>query len=118
MIPVHFELKGVPISNNSIIRVQDLGRDEDALLGITPHADCCRTLRAGEFRYQNGDLVGRDSDNQPFYRNRGTNEVRLHRRNSVVDGEAASLLGRFSCELPDGCGDPAVLYITIGKLTS
>lgn len=102
--------------NNSQIQVQDLGRNGDALIAVTEYENCCRDQRRGEFVYPNGNLVGRDSDGQPFYRNRGVGEVRLNQRNSVLDEEKTLLLGRFGCEILDGCGEVIYLSINIGKL--
>lgn len=116
--PVQFMLKGEPLLNNSQVLVQDIGVDGDALVAVTDFENCCRIQRVGEFYYPNGDIVGRNLDNQPFYRNRGTQELRLHRRNlQVLDEATLSLLGRFRCDILDGCGDPTDLYINIGEYT-
>lgn len=112
--------KGELLLNNSQIQVQDLGENEDALLAVTEFEDCCRTERIGEFFYPNGERVGVNANGQPFYRNRGTQLLRLNRRNGdpvlAIDQETASLLGRFSCEILDGCGENAYLYIDIGEM--
>ena len=113
--PVHFVLNGEVLLNNSQIQVQDLGINEDALMAFTEFEDCCRNNRLGEFYYPNGDLVGRNLDNQPFYRNRGTQVVRLHRRSPELNDASLSLLGRFRCKIPDGCGESTDLFINIGE---
>lgn len=111
MLPVQFVLNGEVLPNNSAISLQQLGEDDASLSATTTYEGCCRDQRIGEFFYQNGQQVGIRSDGDPFYRNRGSKEVRLHYRG----GAAESLLGEFSCKILDGCGDPTFLYININN---
>ena len=115
MLPVQFELKGQLFANNSQVLVQDIGSGDDALMAVTSFEECCRTQRVGEFYYPDGSQVGRNADSQPFYRNRETQLIRLHRRNSDIDEATRSLLGQFRSEILDGCGEITNMYINIGE---
>ena len=98
ILGVHFVLRGRPLANNSVIALTDVGELGDALLCRTNLTSCCGTLpnRFGQFYYPNGEAVPVNSQRQGFYRNRGDQEIRLHRRSGVN-----SPIGKFRCEIPD-----------------
>lgn len=112
LLPVHFVLGDEVLANNSAISLQQLGEGAASLAATTTYEGCCRRQRIGEFFYQNDQLVGLRNAAEPFYRNRGEQEVRLHYRGGAVD---ESLLGEFSCKILDGCGDSTFLYIHINN---
>lgn len=95
---VHFVLRGQPLANNSVIALADVGEIGDALKCKTNLTNCCGTVsnRFGQFYYPNGLQVPINNRRQGFYRNRGDQEIRLHRRSGV-----SSPTGRFRCEIPD-----------------
>ena len=94
----HFVLRGQPLANNSVIALTDVGELGDALLCRTNLTSCCGTVpnRFGQFYYPNGVAVPINSQQQGFYRNRGNQEIRLHRRSGVN-----SPTGKYRCEIPD-----------------
>ena len=98
IIGVHFVLRGQPLANNSVIAFSDVGELANALLCRTNLTNCCGTLpnRFGQFYYPNGTLVPIQKEGAGFYRNRGDQEIRLHRRSGVV-----SPTGKYHCEIPD-----------------
>ena len=95
---VYFILKGQPLENNSVIAIVDIGEGDDALVCKTNLTNCCGTVpnRFGQFYYPSGLPVPIDGLEQGFYRNRGDQEIRLHKRSGVM-----SPTGRFHCKIPD-----------------
>ena len=98
LIGLHFVLRGQPLANNSVIALSDVGELANALLCRTNLTNCCGTLpnRFGQFYYPSGAPVPINNERQGFYRNRGDQEIRLHRRSGVV-----SPTGKYRCEIPD-----------------
>ncbi len=95
-----------------MVDVNDIGIDTAALLCITDNTACCNTIiRKGEFYYPNGSTVMNNATGQNFYRNRGDQLIRLHRRNSAV----MTPLGQYSCQIPDASGVDQTLFINISK---
>ena len=109
-IGVHFILMGQPLANNSIIALADIGEIGDALICKTDLVNCCGTSpnRFGQFYYPNGTAVPINNQNEGFYRNRGDQEIRLHRRSGIT-----SPTGRFRCEIPDSDMVTQNLFITL-----
>ena len=95
---MHFILHGQFLTNNSIISLLDVGENDDALICKTTLPNCCGTApdRFGDFYYPNGVAVPVNRQGQDFYRNRGNQEIRLHRRFGAV-----SPTGIYRCEIPD-----------------
>jgi hypothetical protein len=106
----HFELGGNTYLNNTVVLVGDIGEGDDALLCVTDNRDCCDTGREGDFRFPNRSLVPTSSAGQDFYQTRGSQFIRLNRRNGVV-----SPVGTYGCGLPDANGMISVILIRIGK---
>ena len=103
---------------NSLIPITDVGdagvTGEAALLCRTDKPGCCSGTREGEWLYPNGTAVRTNAKgpSDPFYRNRGTNVVRLNRRNG-----ATGPTGLYCCEVasvavPDG----AMICINLSKM--
>ena len=103
-------LKGQPLANNSIIALADVGEIEDALICRTNFTQCCGMIpnRFGQFYYPGGDAVPIKKEQAGFYRNRGDQEIRLHRREGV-----SGPTGRFRCEIPDSNMVVRNLFITL-----
>ena len=88
--------------------IESIGEGENALFCRTNHAECCRASRSGEFFYPNGTMVPIRRAGHGFYRDRGKEEVRLHRMEGTV-----LPIGKFRCEIPDESGEMQSLYITL-----
>ena len=87
--------------NNSVIAIERIGENDQALICHTDKVECCATRpnRFGEFHYPNGVLVPVAKRAHGFYRNRGSQLIRLNRRPGVV-----SPTGVYRCEIPDSSG--------------
>ena len=109
--PLHFELGGTTYLNNTVVLVDDIGEEGNALLCVTSEQDCCTTDRRGEFYYPDGVLVPTRNIGDDFYRNRGDGFIRLNKRNG-----ATSLTGRYRCEIPDAAGNLQNIVIEVGML--
>ena len=98
--------------------VHDIGINQAALFCNTDKTDCCGEVpnRVGEWYYPNGTKVGTEGGSQAdeFYRNRGTQVIRLNRRNDIVTGRHPGL---FRCEVPDADNITQNIYINIGMLS-
>ena len=101
-IGVYFELNGRMYSNNSHVSITEVGEGENALLCKTNKKECCSRVgnRCGAFYYPNEVEVPSKKYNHGFYRNRGDQVVRLHRR---VNEEVDSPTGVYCCKVPDAC---------------
>ena len=106
--PLHFELGGTTYLNNTVVLVDGIGEEGNALLCVTSSQDCCTT---GEFYYPDGTPVLIRNRGQDFYRNRGDGFIRLNRRNG-----ATSPTGSYRCEIPDAAGNLQNIVIEVGML--
>ena len=109
--PLHFELGGTTYLNNTVVLVDGIGEEGNALLCVTSKQDCCTTDRRGEFYYPDGVLVPTRNISDDFYRNRGDGFIRLNRRNG-----ATSPTGSYRCEIPDTAGNLLNIVIEVGML--
>ena len=94
--------------------VDDIGKDDDALLCHTDKRDCCGEYsnRAGEWYFPNGAKVGVEGISEDeFYRDRGTQVVRLNLRQGT-----STERGLFRCEVPDSINVMQTVYVNIGIL--
>ena len=99
--------------------VEDIGEGEDALLCNTDKVMCCTNQngesRAGEWYYPSGnsvdiEVVDMKQEQDEFYRDRGTQVVRLHRREGRIVER-----GRFQCKIPDAGDTIQFIYVHIGR---
>ena len=93
--------------------VDDIGVNENALLCHTDKRDCCGEPpnRDGEWYFPNGTKVGIQGISQDeFYRNRGTQVVRLNHQQGISQTER----GLFRCEVPDSKNVTQTVYVNIG----
>ena len=85
-------------NTNDAIPLTSVGEGTDAVICMTTRTYCCTNAlsetRNGEWYYPNGDMVPTTGANEDLYRNRGTQQVILNRRNNAM-----SLTGCFCCEL-------------------
>ena len=125
---VRFALNGTIYQNNSLVALEDIGEDGDALLCMTDNTACCGRAQVpggrilGDWFYPNGtrvpnSLIGigpigtryiryRQVTMWEFYRNRGQSVVRLHRRRGGVPGI-------YHCVIPDTAGVNQTIYIGV-----
>ena len=110
---VRLSLNGTCIANYGFVDVDDIGEGDNALFCHTDKDDCCslQPNRAGEWYYPNGNKVKimGGSGNAEFYRDRGTQIVRLHHREGTITGR-----GLFRCEIPDADNKMQSAYAYIG----
>ena len=105
---VRFMLGGKTYVDGDIILITDIrDGDDNALLCVTDNTNCCDVQRIGEFYYPDGSAVGYSTTNS-LYRNRGSQVVRLNRRDNTL-----SPVGRYRCEIPDSSGTIQRIYINI-----
>ena len=109
---VRFTLGGTTHQNNSLVTLEDIGEDGNALLCVTDEPACCRRADVpagmealGDWFFPNGTtvpnaiigFVGGGTSGVPiiweFYRNRGPSVVRMNRRRGGVTGI-------YRCEIP------------------
>ena len=107
---VYFELGGYVYQNNSILPIQEVGENENALYCRTNKKDCCSTEpnRSGDFYYPNRVRVPIAKFQHGFYRNRGERIVRLNRREGIT-----SPTGQYRCEIPNANNVMVKIYITL-----
>ena len=85
-------------TSNETIPLTSVGEGADGVICMTTRTDCCTSekneTRNGEWYYPDGSVVPISMGNQDFYRNRGSQQVILNRRNNAM-----SPTGCFCCEL-------------------
>ena len=101
-------LNGVQYPNNSVINIEAIGRDGEALICQTNKRPCCGTPpnRAGEWFYPNSTRVPIEGTGSAIYRNRrDKGQVMLNRKNDTTDPT-----GLYRCEVPDAQNIKRSLY--------
>ena len=101
-------LGGQTYPNNSVFLMTDIGEASLALLCVTNHTDCCQSNRMGEWFYPDNTQVPIKSAGLNFYRDRGSQVVRLNRRNNAL-----SPTGKYRCEIVDASGTSQTLIANI-----
>ena len=108
-------LRGIPYQNNSIVMLEDIGEDDDALLCITNQTACCLPLytggnASGNWFFPNGTRVPSasraSSEKLDIYRDRGQMVVRMHCRRGGVEGI-------YRCEIPGSMNVIQTIYIGV-----
>ena len=109
---LRIELNSTVYPNGSMVYIDDIGEGSNALICHTSRRDCCSTVgnRYGEFYYPNGTLVGIKSKNEPVYRSRGSQLIRLNRNSSSL---SLPPLGWYRCEIPIESGEQQSISINI-----
>ena len=116
---VRFSLNGTTYQNNSVVTLEDIGENDDALLCITDQRNCCQPPHTGEvgsaignWFFPNGTRVPSESlvpsvgKQWDFYRTRGWSVVRLNRRRGGEEGI-------YRCEIPDTANVIQSIYIGV-----
>ena len=124
-VPTHYEagniffsaaiLNGTTYQNNSIVLLEDIGEDDDALLCITNQTACCRSEDTGgpalgKWFFPNGTTVpsytATSGEESNFYGTRGQMVVRMNRRRGGVEGI-------YRCVIPAAMNITQTKYIGV-----
>ena len=108
-------LNGTTYQNNSIVTLEDIGEDDDALLCITNYTACCRSTDTGgpalgDWYFPNKTTVLSDTatsgEDWDFYRSRGQMVVRMNRRRGGVEAI-------YRCVIPAAINVTQAKYIGV-----
>ena len=112
-IGVWFSLNGTIYQNNSLVNLEEIGEDDDALLCLTEYSTCCRKEFNGamgsaiaNWFFPNGTRVPSTDNQWDFYRTRGQSAVLLHRRRGGEDGV-------YRCDISDAMNIIQTIYIGV-----
>ena len=110
--PPVFQLRGTTYPNNTVVLLEDIGEEDNALWCVSNYTRCCDSSSSfrGEFHYPDGSMVPVAANQQSLYRNRNSNYIRLNQRSSATNPP----LGRYRCEILDDSGSVQWLFINIG----
>ena len=110
---IRFSLRGITYQNNSLVTLEDIGEDYNALLCITEQIGCCRSPYTGylgppigNWFFPNGTGVPNYNIMWEFYRNRRNMVLNMHRRRGGENGI-------YHCEIPDTAGIYQIVYIGV-----
>ena len=109
---VRLSLRGTTYQNNSLVALEDIGEDNNALLCLTDNIACCGRDQSpgrgilGNWFYPNRSKVVNNGDMWEFYRNRDQSVVRLNRRRGGEEGI-------YRCVIPDMAGVNQTIYIGV-----
>lgn len=109
---MQMSLRGTEYGNNSLVKTEDIGEDNEALICSTGYRPCCGTPpnRFGEWYYPDGNNVRPVGSGDTFYRSRlNDGTVRLHRKTSGVLPAG----GRYKCTIPNNHGDMTNVFVHI-----
>ena len=107
------------INHGSVISIESIGEDKNALICMTMNQQCCRigmTIKRGEWYNPNHAKVLIKGGNQRFYRTRSDKgEVILNRRQNHT---LPSSPGLYCCVIPDSiefCGIYQRICVNLGR---
>ena len=110
---VWFSHNNTTYQNNSLVTLENIDRNETALLCITNLTACCRTTSTsvlGDWFFPNGTKVPSkvvtNATKWDFYRDRGQSVVRMKRRRGGVEGI-------YRCKIPDSTNVTQTIYIGV-----
>ena len=107
---VRFSLRCLTLKNNSLVTLEDIGDDDNALLCITDRSACCRHPYTGEMGPAIGDWFIPNGTRVPstgdLWRTRGHMVVRMNR---IRGGEN----GIYHCKIRDAMNVIQNLYIGV-----
>ena len=107
---VWFSLNGTTYQNNSIVTLEDIGKNGDALhCGTSLNDSCNNTNHSNSIRnwfFPNGTKVPSQSGQWDFFRIRGHMVVCMHRRRGGEEGI-------YQCVIPDSMNVTQTLYIGV-----
>ena len=115
---VWFSLHGTTYQNNSIVTLEDIGEDRDALLCMTNLTACCippytdgNGTVLGNWFFPNRTRVPSSGDQWGFHRSRDQMVVRLDRIGGGEDGI-------YHCKIPDAMNVTQTIYIGLYTASS
>jgi len=113
---IYFSLRGTTYQNHSLVTLEDIGENDNALLCLTDYRACCGRAQSpggrvlGDWHYPNGTRVPNTILGYgyiwDFYRNRGQSVVRMNRRSGGVNGI-------YHCVIPDTACANQTIYIGV-----
>ena len=109
---VWFSLRGTTYQNNSLVTLENIGEDGDALFCMTDNIACCARAQVpgggilGDWYYPNDTVVPNQGDGWDFYRLRGQSVIYMNRRRGGLDGI-------YRCEIPDTTGVNQAIYMGV-----
>ena len=107
---VWFSLSGTTYQNNSIVMMENIGEDDDALLCVTNRTETNSSIVNGsvfgDWFFPNGSRVPSSGRQWDIYSNRGQMVVRMHRRRGGEEGI-------YRCEIPDAMNVTQTIYIGV-----
>ena len=106
-----FSHRNTTYQNNSLVTLEDIGEDGDALLCITDLTACCRGTGIGEWFFPNGTKVTSSGKKRNLYKTRENMSVRLNRRRGGENGI-------YHCEIPDSTNVTQTIYIGVYTATT
>ena len=93
--------------NNSLVNLEDIGIEDDALLCKTDLNFCCNSPNSlGSWFYPNGTRIPGQSKNWDFHIGRGSMVVRMNRREGGLDGI-------YHCKIRDAINVSQTIYIGV-----
>ena len=97
------------LRNNSYIHYAVISTGEGALNCTTPNINCCDNPEKGDWRDENGVIIGDETDsNSCMYVARAKGNISLNRLNECIPPS-----GLWRCDMPDRIGVINILYIYI-----
>lgn len=112
---VRVSLRGIEYSNNSLIKAEDIGKNDEALICSTDLRPCCGTPpnRFGDWYHPNGTSVQPIGSGASVYRDRlNDGMIRLHRRNEILPVD-----GVYKCAIPNSQRIMVDMFVFILKET-
>ena len=107
---VQFSLRNTTYQNNSLVTLEHIGENDDAILCITNLTACCRSGDGlpvlGQWFFPNTTGVYSSSYNSDLYKDRGQMVVRMKRRKGGINGI-------YHCEIPDSINVTQTIYIGV-----
>ena len=103
---VWFSLRGTTYQNNSLVTLENIGEDDNALLCMTEYSTCCKQPALGNWFFPNGTRVPSNGNQGDFHRSRGHMVVLLKRKRGGEDGV-------YCCEIPDAMDVIQTIYIGV-----
>ena len=97
--------RGTTYHNNSIVKLEDIGQGDDALLCVTDLPSQVQPT-LGNWFFPNLTRVPSSGAKWDYFRTRGQSVVHLQRRRGGEEGI-------YRCEIPDAAGVVQTLYIGV-----
>ena len=103
---VRFSFRNTTYQNNSLVTLEDIGEDDNALFCLTNLTTCCKPGGIGNWFLPNETKVASTSAWWDFHRTRGQMVVRLNRKRGGEEGI-------YHCEIPDSANVTQSIYIGV-----